>query len=225
MLLPLTTKIGVDPVHFGLIMVLNLMIGLLTPPVGMVLYILARVSNISFERATRACAPFLIPLLVTLAIVTYWPGMVLWLPKTALSLEAPMPYDAPKTPLHLRLSPADDVVIALRDHPAGTRLEGEDVPRASRSRLATRSPPRDIAQGEPVRRYGQIIGFASRADRARRARAHPQPRLARLRARLRASAPTCKPPAPRRAARATFEGIVRADGRVATRNYIGVITT
>ena len=80
-LLPLMDKIGVDPVHFGLIMVLNLMIGLLTPPVGMVLYILARVANISFERATRACAPFLIPLLVTLALVTYWPDMVLWLPR------------------------------------------------------------------------------------------------------------------------------------------------
>jgi TRAP-type C4-dicarboxylate transport system permease large subunit len=73
-------KIGVDPVHFGLIMVLNLMIGLLTPPVGMVLYILARVADISFERATRACLPFLIPLLVSLALVTYWPAMVMFLP-------------------------------------------------------------------------------------------------------------------------------------------------
>jgi tripartite ATP-independent transporter DctM subunit len=79
-LLPLMEKIGVDPVHFGLIMVLNLMIGLLTPPVGMVLYILARVANISFERATRACAPFLIPLLVTLGIVTYVPEISLGLP-------------------------------------------------------------------------------------------------------------------------------------------------
>jgi tripartite ATP-independent transporter DctM subunit len=79
-LLPLMERIGVDPVHFGVIMVLNLMIGLLTPPVGMVLYILARVANISFERTTRACAPFLIPLVVTLGIVTYWPEMVLWLP-------------------------------------------------------------------------------------------------------------------------------------------------
>jgi tripartite ATP-independent transporter DctM subunit len=79
-LLPLMTKIGVDPVHFGLIMVLNLMIGLLTPPVGMVLYILARVANISFERTTRACLPFLIPLLVSLALVTYWPAMVMFLP-------------------------------------------------------------------------------------------------------------------------------------------------
>ena len=55
-LLPLMDKIGVDPVHFGLIMVLNLMIGLLTPPVGMVLYILARVANISFSGRPRpAC--------------------------------------------------------------------------------------------------------------------------------------------------------------------------
>jgi tripartite ATP-independent transporter DctM subunit len=79
-LLPLMNKIGVDPVHFGLIMVLNLMIGLLTPPVGMVLYILARVAGISFERATKACLPFLIPLLVSLALVTYWPSMVMYLP-------------------------------------------------------------------------------------------------------------------------------------------------
>jgi len=79
-LLPLMDKIGVDPVHFGLVMVLNLMIGLLTPPVGMVLYILARVSGISFERTTKACLPFLIPLLVSLALVTYWPAMVMFLP-------------------------------------------------------------------------------------------------------------------------------------------------
>jgi tripartite ATP-independent transporter DctM subunit len=79
-LLPLMIKIGVDPVHFGLIMVLNLMIGLLTPPVGMVLYILARVAGISFERATKACLPFLIPLLISLALVTYWPSMVMFLP-------------------------------------------------------------------------------------------------------------------------------------------------
>lgn len=80
-LLPLMDKIGVDPVHFGLVMVLNLMIGLPTPPVGMVLYILARVANISFEPTSKACVPFLIPLLITLAIVTYWPGMVLFLRK------------------------------------------------------------------------------------------------------------------------------------------------
>jgi tripartite ATP-independent transporter DctM subunit len=79
-LLPLMIAVGVDPVHFGIIMVLNLMIGLLTPPVGMVLYILSRVSGLTFEQTTRACAPFLIPLFGCLALVTYWEGMVMWLP-------------------------------------------------------------------------------------------------------------------------------------------------
>jgi tripartite ATP-independent transporter DctM subunit len=79
-LLPIMMAIGVDPVHFGIIMVLNLMIGLLTPPVGMVLFILARVSGLTFEQTARACAPFLIPLFVCLGLVTYWPEMVLWLP-------------------------------------------------------------------------------------------------------------------------------------------------
>jgi tripartite ATP-independent transporter DctM subunit len=78
--LPVVVKLGIDPVHFGLIMTLNLMIGLLTPPVGMVLYILARIANMPFERASKACAPFLIPLLVTLAIVTYFPSVSLYLP-------------------------------------------------------------------------------------------------------------------------------------------------
>ena len=79
-LLPLVTKVGVDPVHFGIIMTLNLVIGLLTPPVGMVIYILARISNRSFEHVTRAIAPFLVPLFAALLIVTYWPGFVLYLP-------------------------------------------------------------------------------------------------------------------------------------------------
>jgi tripartite ATP-independent transporter DctM subunit len=79
-LLPLMEKIGVDPVHFGIIMVLNLMIGLLTPPVGMVLFILSRISGLTFEQTTRGCAPFLIPLFICLGLVTYWPEMVLWLP-------------------------------------------------------------------------------------------------------------------------------------------------
>jgi hypothetical protein len=72
-LLPVAIKLGIDPVHFGLIMVLNLMIGLLTPPVGMVLYVLARVARISFEDAVRACAPWLIPLLLVLLLITFVP--------------------------------------------------------------------------------------------------------------------------------------------------------
>jgi TRAP-type C4-dicarboxylate transport system permease large subunit len=77
---PLLPKLGIDPVHFGLIMVLNLMIGLLTPPVGMVLFVLAKVSKLGFERTVTAVAPWMLPLLLTLIIITFWPQMVLWLP-------------------------------------------------------------------------------------------------------------------------------------------------
>ena len=79
-MLPLMERIGVDPVHFGLIMVLNLCIGLLTPPVGIVLFILARVANISFEDAAKGVLPFMVPLLAVLGLCTYWPEMVLYLP-------------------------------------------------------------------------------------------------------------------------------------------------
>jgi len=80
-LLPVAVELGIDPVHFGIIMVLNLMIGLLTPPVGMVLYVLSRVAAISFEDCVRAVAPFLIPLLATLALITFVPATTLWLPQ------------------------------------------------------------------------------------------------------------------------------------------------
>ncbi len=79
-LLPIAESIGIDPVHFGVIMVLNLMIGLLTPPVGMVLYVLSRVSGISFERCTSATMPFLFPLVVVLGLITFIPGFSMWLP-------------------------------------------------------------------------------------------------------------------------------------------------
>lgn len=79
-LLPIAVKMGVDPVHFGVIMVLNLMLGLLTPPVGMVLYVLARIAKIPFERCVVATAPFLIPLGIVLMMVTYFPVITMWLP-------------------------------------------------------------------------------------------------------------------------------------------------
>jgi TRAP-type C4-dicarboxylate transport system permease large subunit len=78
--MPIVAKLGIDPVHFGLVMVLNLMIGLLTPPVGMVLFVLQKVARISFEATVKAVLPWLAPLLVTLAIITYVPQTVLWLP-------------------------------------------------------------------------------------------------------------------------------------------------
>ena len=80
-LLPIVQQLGIDPVHFGLIMVLNLMIGLLHPPMGLVLFVLARVSKLSFERTTIAILPWLLPLLVSLALVTYVPAISLWLPR------------------------------------------------------------------------------------------------------------------------------------------------
>src|SRR5512145_2777298 len=78
--MPIVAKLGIDPVHFGLVMILNLMIGLLTPPVGMVLFVLQKVAKISFEATVKAVLPWLWPLLGTLALITYVPQLVLWLP-------------------------------------------------------------------------------------------------------------------------------------------------
>ena len=80
-LVPICQQLGIDLVHFGLVMVLNLMIGLLHPPMGMVLFVLARVAKLSVERTTMAILPWLFPLLGSLAIITYFPNLVLWLPK------------------------------------------------------------------------------------------------------------------------------------------------
>lgn len=80
-LLPIALQLGVDPVHFGLVMVLNLMIGLLHPPMGMVLFVLARVAKLSVERTTMAILPWLAPLLISLVVLTYVPQVGLWLPR------------------------------------------------------------------------------------------------------------------------------------------------
>jgi TRAP-type C4-dicarboxylate transport system permease large subunit len=80
-LVPICQKLGIDLVHFGLVMVLNLMIGLLHPPMGMVLFVLARVARLSVEATTRAILPWLFPLLGSLIVITYVPSLVLWLPK------------------------------------------------------------------------------------------------------------------------------------------------
>ena len=80
-LLPIVLKLGIDPIHFGLIMTLNLMIGLLHPPLGMVLFVLARVAKLSVERTTMAILPWLVPLLLALVAITYIPELTLWLPK------------------------------------------------------------------------------------------------------------------------------------------------
>ena len=80
-LIPICQQLHVDLVHFGLVMVLNLMIGLLHPPMGTVLFVLSRVAKLSVERTTIAILPWLVPLLATLLLCTYVPAVVLWLPR------------------------------------------------------------------------------------------------------------------------------------------------
>ena len=79
-LLPLMESIGVDPIHFGVVMVLNIMIGGITPPIGMLLFITARVANLQLERLMRSILPFIIPLVVVLILITYIPWLVTALP-------------------------------------------------------------------------------------------------------------------------------------------------
>jgi TRAP-type C4-dicarboxylate transport system permease large subunit len=79
-LLPIVLKLGIDPIQFGVIMTLNLMVGLLHPPLGMVLFVLARISKLSVERTTMAILPWLVPLIGALIVITYVPVLTLWLP-------------------------------------------------------------------------------------------------------------------------------------------------
>ena len=79
-LMPILARFDVDPVHFGLILTLNLMIGLLTPPVGVVMFVLSRISGLSVERTTMAILPWMVPLLIALMIITFVPAVSLWLP-------------------------------------------------------------------------------------------------------------------------------------------------
>jgi tripartite ATP-independent transporter DctM subunit len=79
-LLPLVTKLGVDPVHFGMIMMVNLGIGLLTPPVGAVLFVGSAVAKLKIEVVVKALYPFFGAMLLVLAMVTYVPAVSLWLP-------------------------------------------------------------------------------------------------------------------------------------------------
>jgi tripartite ATP-independent transporter DctM subunit len=83
-LMHVVTQVGIDPVHFGLIMILNLMIGLLTPPFGVVLFVMVQVGGLSFEKVVRATAPFIVPLLIVLGLITVFPPLVTWLPNLVM---------------------------------------------------------------------------------------------------------------------------------------------
>lgn len=80
-LLPIAKQIGVDPVHFGVIMILNLGIGLLTPPVGSTLFLGSAISGVSIERITKASLPFFGVMILVLALVTYVPSVCMFVPQ------------------------------------------------------------------------------------------------------------------------------------------------
>jgi C4-dicarboxylate transporter, DctM subunit len=79
-LAPIAVSVGVDPVHFGVLMVVNLTIGMATPPVGVNLFVAAPIMNTTLERVTKSIIPLLFAMLLALALITYIPQIVLWLP-------------------------------------------------------------------------------------------------------------------------------------------------
>jgi TRAP-type C4-dicarboxylate transport system permease large subunit len=77
---PIITKLGFDPIYFGVIMTLNVMIGTLTPPVGMVLYITAHIAELPVSQAVREILPFYIPLVLSLIVLILFPSITMILP-------------------------------------------------------------------------------------------------------------------------------------------------
>jgi len=79
-LVPAANSFGIDPVQFGIIMILNLILGTIHPPIGVVLFVVTRIANVSFETMSKAILPWLVPLLVVLVAITLWPPLTTWLP-------------------------------------------------------------------------------------------------------------------------------------------------
>ena len=83
-LYPVMVQFGVDAVHFGMIMLVNLGIGLITPPVGSVLFVGCAIGRVTIEQVTKTIWPFYVAMLIVLALITYVPAISLWLPKLVL---------------------------------------------------------------------------------------------------------------------------------------------
>ncbi|MEK7215969.1 MAG: TRAP transporter large permease subunit, partial [Chloroflexota bacterium] len=83
-LLPVAAQIGVDPVHFGIILIFNLLIATVSPPMGVVLFVVANYSRLPMGQIVRALVPFFIPLGAALLLITYVPAVTLWLPNLLL---------------------------------------------------------------------------------------------------------------------------------------------
>ena len=77
---PLAKELGIDLIHFGVVVVMNLMIGLVTPPVGLVLYLSTSIANVEIEKVIKEIVPFIVALLLVLLLCTFVPEVVLWLP-------------------------------------------------------------------------------------------------------------------------------------------------
>lgn len=84
-LLPVVDLLGIDPIHFGVVVSLNLTIGLITPPVGLVLFVVSGITKVSFVRLSKAIVPFAIVAIIVLFIITYIPSIVTFLPELFLS--------------------------------------------------------------------------------------------------------------------------------------------
>jgi C4-dicarboxylate transporter DctM subunit len=83
--MPLVAAAAIDPVHFGVIFVINIMIGTVTPPVGTIMYVVCALSKISVSEFAREIWPFLIALIIAVFVVTYVPFLSLWLPNLLMS--------------------------------------------------------------------------------------------------------------------------------------------
>ncbi|MCC2520971.1 ABC transporter permease [Vibrio coralliilyticus] len=83
-LLPITAQLGIDPVHFGVVVVLNMMLGILTPPMGVSLFVVAKVGNIPYETLARSVLIFLVPLIAVLLMIIFFPQLVMFLPNHLL---------------------------------------------------------------------------------------------------------------------------------------------
>ena len=79
-LLPISNSLGIDPIHFGVVVVVNLMIGLMTPPVGALLFVESKLSGVPFGNLAHRAMPFLFSMLIVLVLITYIPQLVTFIP-------------------------------------------------------------------------------------------------------------------------------------------------
>ena len=80
-LIPTAKALGIDMVHFGVVVIVNIMLGLITPPYGLLLFIMTNIAEVPLRQIVRECMPFLGAMLVALALITFVPSLVLWLPR------------------------------------------------------------------------------------------------------------------------------------------------